>query len=601
VRLQNEPDVMLLELGVPSEGSNKDFEVKFNIINVGGIPSAIEFVNTDFGLRLAALVPSRRQATLIDPATTVIEAVALPDQYSQIARVTEDAGAEGELALLYSPATEGMAFWALGRASGDLSKSVQQNAIALRVSEVHDVPGDEFAHLKILQGENADRFFVLDLAARQTFPMLTIERGFSVNVSQRRVRELPSDVAVDGAGCHRGVGHRASGRLTCGSRSARYRWRGGRRSSRDVARRRGAGLGRQPLLRRADAGGPVMRTLALLAAWALTPAAWAQMGPTTPKAEAPAEAGTKDATTTEPAPAPKAMESAPPNTEPQPAEDAEPAGQGAAGASSVQPAPGADPRVNPPAPAEAASDAGPIAPPKSEPRVISVSSSGNAAEQAAEPAASEPGIGTLVYAGPIGYHQDHYFLGAGLRVDLVRAPSFDIFASDDALPHFAVHLGRTITTEGALSAAGLLAWDYGTREETVRESLDAKLRVHRLGAAVDARYHLLHRLYLVGQLRVGAARLAASLSTPRYVSSHWLFDGRAALGAAFELFGKPDRTMRAPRAWFIADGGYAVTNSADLSFQREDSDGIPERAQAIPLGKLSLSGTSLHFALNLSY
>lgn len=183
VRLQNEPDVMLLELGVPTEGSNKDFEVKFNIINVGGIPSAIEFVNTDFGLRLAALVPTRSQATLIDPATTVIEAVSLPDRYTQLARVTEDAGDEGELALLYSPETEGIAFWALGRASGDLSKSVQQNEIQLRVAEVHDVPGENYAHLKILQGADSDRFFILDLKARQTFPMLTDSSGFIVNVA----------------------------------------------------------------------------------------------------------------------------------------------------------------------------------------------------------------------------------------------------------------------------------------------------------------------------------------------------------------------------------------------------------------------------------
>jgi len=45
------------------------------------------------------------------------------------------------------------------------------------------VPGDEFAHLKILQGASSNRFFVLDLKARQTFPMLTDESDFLVNVS----------------------------------------------------------------------------------------------------------------------------------------------------------------------------------------------------------------------------------------------------------------------------------------------------------------------------------------------------------------------------------------------------------------------------------
>ncbi len=182
VRLAGEPDVMLLELGMPPEGSKKDFEVKFNIVNVGGVPSAIEFVKTDFGLRLAALVPTLRQAKLVDPETTVVETVQFPKAYSRLTRVTEDAD-QGELALLYSPDTPGIAFWALGRASGTLSKSVEENDIDLSVSAVRDVPGDEFGYLKILEGSDSARFFVLDLEQRQTFPMLTNLPGFSVNVS----------------------------------------------------------------------------------------------------------------------------------------------------------------------------------------------------------------------------------------------------------------------------------------------------------------------------------------------------------------------------------------------------------------------------------
>jgi hypothetical protein len=96
--------------------------------------------------------------------------------------VTQDAE-QGELALLYDPDSPGIAFWALGRASGTLSKSVEQNAIDLAVAAVRDVPGDEFGYLKILEGAGAERFFVLDLRQRQTFPMLTTEQGFTINVA----------------------------------------------------------------------------------------------------------------------------------------------------------------------------------------------------------------------------------------------------------------------------------------------------------------------------------------------------------------------------------------------------------------------------------
>src|SRR5690606_21576137 len=86
VRLEGEPDVMLLALGEPPEGSNKDFEVKFNIVNVGDVPSSIEFVRTDFGLRLVALVPARKQAKLVDPDTSVVETVDFPKPYSRLTR-----------------------------------------------------------------------------------------------------------------------------------------------------------------------------------------------------------------------------------------------------------------------------------------------------------------------------------------------------------------------------------------------------------------------------------------------------------------------------------------------------------------------------------
>lgn len=181
VRLENEPDVMLLELGEPAQGSRRDFKINFNIVNVGGVPSAIEFVHTDFGLRLAALVPGRTGAKLIDPATTAVESVAFPKPYSRLTRVAAD-GSKGEFALLYSPDVPGIAFWALGRASGTLSKSVEQNEIDLSVTAVRDVPG-ELGHLKILEGAQASRFFVLDLEQRQTFPMLTQTQGFTVNVA----------------------------------------------------------------------------------------------------------------------------------------------------------------------------------------------------------------------------------------------------------------------------------------------------------------------------------------------------------------------------------------------------------------------------------
>ncbi len=180
VRLANSADVVLLELGPPS--GDGDFTTTVNIVDVGGVPSTIEFVRTDGGLRLAALVPGRSQATLVDPRTTVTEVIPLPVSYSQMRLITEDAGSddpndeadgandESDRALLYSPDQEGIAFWSLGQTSGSPFRSVDANDIDIAVSKVTDVPGD-YRHLKLLSSEYSSRLYVLDLKERQTFPL----------------------------------------------------------------------------------------------------------------------------------------------------------------------------------------------------------------------------------------------------------------------------------------------------------------------------------------------------------------------------------------------------------------------------------------------
>lgn len=183
VRLENQPDIVLLDLG-PSSGE-REFAITPNIVDAGGVPSAIDFVRTDGGLRLAALVPSRKQATLVDPATTTTETVSFPVAYRSMTRITDSVASPpvgGDVALLWSQDARGIAFWSLGQTSGTPYRSIDANDIDLAVAEVIDVPAPN-RHLKLLSSAGADRFFVLDLEKRQTFPMLTRQQGFSVSVA----------------------------------------------------------------------------------------------------------------------------------------------------------------------------------------------------------------------------------------------------------------------------------------------------------------------------------------------------------------------------------------------------------------------------------
>jgi len=186
VRLSNDTNVMLVDLAEPQAGEDKPFKATINVADVGGVPSSIAFVQTDGGLRLAALVPSAKGAALVDPATTLVESVDFPKPFSRITRVTDDVSdkpSKSDVALLWSDSTTGIAFWSLGQTSGKPYWSVDDYDIGIAVSSVKNVPGDQYAHLKILQSTSASEFYVLDLDERQSFPMLTNASGFELGVS----------------------------------------------------------------------------------------------------------------------------------------------------------------------------------------------------------------------------------------------------------------------------------------------------------------------------------------------------------------------------------------------------------------------------------
>lgn len=184
IRLAADSNVMLVELTEAAAGSERDFAVTINVADVGAVPTSIAFVSTnaaaeDGGVRLAALVPARSEAVLVDPATTLTQSVKLPRGFSAMTRVTRDLGGGRETALLYSPSVSGVAFWSIDNA-GSSFFSVDDRDLGIRVSAVRDVPGRA---LKVLEGDGATEFYVLDLETRESFPILTELGTFQLQVS----------------------------------------------------------------------------------------------------------------------------------------------------------------------------------------------------------------------------------------------------------------------------------------------------------------------------------------------------------------------------------------------------------------------------------
>jgi hypothetical protein len=188
VQLVGDPNVFILTLGAAT-GSEHAFSLEANLVDVGGVPTKLDFVQTrkDGGLRLAALVPDRKAAKLIDPASSTVLDVPLPAAFSDIRRITdavsEDSGED--IALLYGSDTNVIAFWQLGTTTGTPYRSIDAYEIGIKVGDVRDIPGEAFADRKILASSvsgASQQFYVLDLKERKSFP-LDVLRNLTLNLS----------------------------------------------------------------------------------------------------------------------------------------------------------------------------------------------------------------------------------------------------------------------------------------------------------------------------------------------------------------------------------------------------------------------------------
>jgi hypothetical protein len=185
VAFQNDTSVLTLKLGDPGDKSMSAISVVPNLLDSGATPSTIDFVETDSGLRLAALVPTQKAAVLFDPTTSKSERVEFDRAYSGISRITglvSDVPESGDVALLYSATDPTIAFWRLGTASSTPYASYDSYGVDTRVTSVLDIPGEQYGYLKLLLGSSETEFFLLDLRRRESYPMKALS-GFSLSLS----------------------------------------------------------------------------------------------------------------------------------------------------------------------------------------------------------------------------------------------------------------------------------------------------------------------------------------------------------------------------------------------------------------------------------
>ena len=176
-------------------GPANDFAPSINLTDVGGVPSALAFVKTGGGstttstkplLRVAALVPSRSNAVLLDPDTSVTTPIALPAAYASFTLVTDVAATKTttltDIALMWNAgagAASGIALWTLGDSVGQPYRSVDVLGATQPIVTAEKVPGNTLPgkNLEVLEMANGAGFYVLDLVQRRAPPLVTMQRA----------------------------------------------------------------------------------------------------------------------------------------------------------------------------------------------------------------------------------------------------------------------------------------------------------------------------------------------------------------------------------------------------------------------------------------
>jgi hypothetical protein len=192
IRFADDTSVGVIELHAPTSGEkDRIFSVSYNLVDVGGAASRIEYVHTDGGVRLAAVVPETSSAQLIDTVTSNVTEIEFDYPFSGLELVTDDIADRpdsGDVALLYSDRATVVGFWALGKTADQPYRSLDTQEIGVAVDRVFDVPGSAYSAYKILKTKQGTSFFVLDLDGRRSFPMLALSSAeLSVALDGQRV------------------------------------------------------------------------------------------------------------------------------------------------------------------------------------------------------------------------------------------------------------------------------------------------------------------------------------------------------------------------------------------------------------------------------
>lgn len=206
----------------------------------------------------------------------------------------------------------------------------------------------------------------------------------------------------------------------------------------------------------------------------------------------------------------------------------------------------------------------------------------------------------------LGTHQDHTQLSLGVRTSLVSADGYDPYAENDVLTQGSLSLSHTVFTDGDWSVAGALGFDFGGNSSKVRGA-DSELDMYRFSLAPELRFHVIPRLYLLGRLGPTLSRdrvkISDEASGADLSSAGWTVGFDSALGASFEVLGKPSGSHRGVRGWLQLEFGYgwSAPREVRLEARGDDADHAPQRLTELDMPDLALRGPAVKLSVAASF
>jgi hypothetical protein len=230
-----------------------------------------------------------------------------------------------------------------------------------------------------------------------------------------------------------------------------------------------------------------------------------------------------------------------------------------------------------------------------------------ASAQTAPAQTAQTGVESIYSVKAVDHRRSMWRIEMGYRGSFVNNAGYNPFSTDDYFSQFSVTASRTLLTEGPLSFAPGLSWDYGSASATARGDATS-FSMHRITVPLEGRFHLGSWWgYAFVRAAPGVAlqrvEVDESTSPAPLAKTAWQFATDVSAGYAWLAWRGSNAYELEPRLWLQGDAGYGWVAGERLALAADLPSSSPQggRVSGIDLGTLAMRGAFFRLAAAASF